>query len=148
VKIDGEEKQLDPDNFDGIVLKHDRVFCPLHGEPFRAQYPKGVPIFTVKAFQTATGIEGVWSKAKELTGLAEPQVKALELVFDLKPICCWLSKGQLHALYVEANIGTARRCQVCNRKGLGTEYKTQQRDYSHLCFGCVCSASATSFNVQ
>jgi hypothetical protein len=142
---------LDPNNFDGVVMTHERMFCPLHGEPFRAQYPKGVPIFMVKAFQIATGLESIWDEARRLSNTPEgesPHVKALELVLDVRPACCRVSRRQLFDLYVEAQIGSLRRCRACNRKKLGTPYQTRARAFDHLCFECVCSASETPQHVQ
>ncbi len=146
-----DDKPIDPENFDGIVLDHKRASCPLHGEVFRAQWPKGLPIFMVKAFQLATGIDSVWAEARRIHGIPEGEdidVKKLEAVFDLKPICCRITRAQLLELYIDARIGTLRRCRVCNRKKLGVPYKTQEQDFEHLCFECVCSASSTNPNLH
>jgi hypothetical protein len=134
-----------------IVLDHRRSLCPLHGEPFRAQWPLGFAIFMVKGFQAVTAIDGIWDEARRLHGLAadaDLDPKKLELVFDVRPICCRLSKQALRGLYVDCAIGVTRRCRVCNRKALGTEYKSQQQDFAHLCFDCVCSASSTPQGVH
>ncbi len=142
---------FDPDRFDGVVLKHERVFCLLHGEPFRARYPTGVPIFMVEGFRLVTTNESAWVDARRIAAVpegAEVPVKLLEAALDLRPICCRLTRVQLLDLYLDTKVGTLHRCRACNRKRLGTPYETQQQKFSHLCFECVCSASATPVHVQ
>lgn len=148
---DPKPNDFDPNNFNGIVLDHKRALCQLHGEPFHARWPLGFAVFMVKGFQAATAIADIWEEARRLHGLAadaDLDAKKLELVFDVRPICCRVSREALRALYVDCAIGVTRRCSVCNRKGLGTVYRSQQQDFAHLCFNCVCTASSTPQGVH
>lgn len=148
---DEQKPPIDVNNFDGIMLTQARMCCSLHGEPFRAQYPKGVPIFMVHSFQMVTAIPGIWEEARRIAGAApdtELHPKTMEAVLDVKPICCRLTRKQLFDCYIESKVGTMGRCRVCHRKGIGTEYKTATQFFAHLCFECVCSASSSPQDVH
>jgi len=142
-------KDFDPATFDGPILTRERTLCPIHGEPFREKWPAGWPIFSVRAFQELTGIDGIWEEARRRAGLAEGTdvpPKAMELVLDARPACCRFSPQRLLALYEEAKIGVVRRCKMCGVKRLGTPYKATNAPiggWSHVCFLCVVHASAT-----
>ena len=121
-------------------FKH--VFCPMHGEPLRTTWPQGYPIFSVKAFQLLAGNPKVVDDCRRLHGLAEDapidNVKMLEPVFELKQMCCRLTKDQLMAMYVETRVGVNRRCRVCGKKRLGAPFRAANLgELGHVCFGCV-----------
>lgn len=146
-----EERPIDPktgEPFAGIVMTHQRAVCPLYGEPFRADYPRGFLVFQVKAFQAVTAVRGIWEEANEIAGVprdADHDVRRMEAVFDRKPICCRLPKPQLVALYKEClgavNLAPRRRCSGCGEKRAGTPYRVMTplgvQEIDHMCFDCV-----------
>lgn len=144
--------EMNPEKTDAVVLKHSRLFCALHGEPFRSQWPKGFVIAMVKGFQMFTAIDGVWDEARRLHGLGadiDLIPKHLEIVMDARPICCRIARTLLLELYKETGIGTMARCKICGRKSLGTPYEaTNLGKLKHLCFDCVVTASATPQGVH
>ena len=141
-----EKKPFDPATFEGIMLEFKRVLCQVHGSPFRPAWPTGYMIFMVRAFQEVTAVPGVWDDARRLAGVPDGVAvppKAIELVLDVRPACCRLPAKKLAALYEECKIGRQARCKVCHRKAMGTPIEAANVAYSHCCFLCVASASAT-----
>lgn len=117
-----------------ILLTLERLLCARHGEPFRAQWPKGFPIFTVKAFQ-------VVASKPEIAAAVEGDVRGIERLLDEKPACCRLTSDEMLALYGDAGIGVVATCQNCRRFALGTPYSRSmpggvEKD-DHICFECV-----------
>ena len=141
-----DEKPFDPATFEGAILEFRRALCSVHGTPFRPTWPAGYPLFIVRAFQEITAIKSVWDEARKIAGLADGDnvpAKVLEKVLDARPLCCRLPPDTLAKLYEETKIGVLARCDVCHRKALGTPIKATNVTYSHCCFTCVASASAT-----
>ena len=135
-----DKHKFDPESFDGIAVTHGRLLCPRHGEPYRAQWPKGFAITAVMLMDHIFKRDDVAAEARELSGCGsdgKPEPKVIEQVLDSVPACCRVHSKQLRAIYVEAKIGTRARCEGCRRKRLGTSYLLQEREFEHLCFDCV-----------
>jgi len=132
-------------DFDGVFISSKRMYCALHGEPFRERYPMGVPIFTVKAFQIVSGLDSFTKRVSELSGkpIGELDPKLMAKALDEKPLCCWLSPDQLVGVYRECDIGVLAICNACGARRFGTRYITRAQTFKHLCFQCVSRASAT-----
>lgn len=125
-------------------LSFNRMFCSLHGEPFREQWPRGAILFQLKGLQAVLEKDG-----DDLKGLVaivkapeDPNTRGLELLLDRKPVCCRLPRDRLLALYTETGIGKKARCVSCHRKQLGTSLRSRQSDESvitipHVCFSCL-----------
>ena len=141
-----KDPEMNPATTTAIVLLHNRVCCPVHGEPFRAEYPKGYPTFMIKSFQEVTVVPGLWDECKRLTGKEEPTAKDLEAVFDVKPICCRLPVAKLVEVYEDCGIGKVARCDVCRVKRKGTPITASNVSYKHCCFMCIATASETPHN--
>lgn len=127
-------------------LGFSRMFCALHGEPFRAEWPKGAIIFQL------TGLREVLDEnAEELASLMlptdEPDAagpRSVERLLDRKPMCCRLKRERLVELYTGAAIGRKARCVACHKKQLGTSLLTRPDPRSsetvvipHVCFRCL-----------
>lgn len=144
-------KKLEEPHPDAVQLDADRIACGLHRLPFRARWPLGFAIFTVRAFQEVTALDGIWDEAKSLLdaaarialGDAPLGPRALEPVLDKRPACCRFSAAQLAALYAETNIGAMNICSVCGLYALGTPINATNQHLAHLCFVCMSRASAT-----
>lgn len=137
---------MDPKTFAGVVLDHRRVLCAVHGEPFRAEYPRGYAVFMVEAFRAYAALDGTLEEARRLSGTpdgADVPVKAMELALDIKPACCRLPRAALVAVYERCGLGVTKRCKACGRKAKGTPISAVNATYSHLCFSCVAGASET-----
>lgn len=146
-------KAFDPATFEGIMMSTERAVCGLHALPFKDGWPRGALVFMVTAFSEATAIPGIWDEARRL-GRFGPEVetipvKALERVFDVKPICCRLSRPNLVKAYEATKVGTMARCKFCDRKGIGTPIETEQQGkIKHVCFPCLAGASSTPFHTH
>lgn len=156
-KTDDTWQKFGDENPDAVQLRHELMLCPLHGEPYRAHYPKGYPIFLVEAFRAVTEIESAWDDARRLMPDADraelgdnsPPTRAMERALAVKPACCRLDAKKLVELYTLSNVGVMRRCTCCHRKQLGTPYKTTELEIAHLCFVCVTTRiSATDPRLQ
>lgn len=110
-----------------IDLDHKRLFCSLHGEPYRENWPRGFAIAAVELARTVLDAN--------LDVAGDP--RAVEALLDAKPACCRVGPARLRVVYETSAIGVNARCKCCRRVGLGTVYKTQERRYEHLCFVCV-----------
>ena len=118
-----------------VNLTFERMLCARHGEPFRAQWPKGYPIFMVHAFQAV-------ASKPEVAAAVEGDITGLERLLDEKPACERLTRDELLALYGDAGIGKVAECVNCKRAALGTPYSTsgpagRVTAAQHICFECV-----------
>lgn len=89
-----------------IELPHTRVICGRHGEPFRAEWPKGYALFCVNGLKAVMESE---SFTKECGG----DVDLVNGLLDQKPICCRLSPDELVSLYESCGIGHLGTCAAC-----------------------------------
>jgi hypothetical protein len=137
-------EQTDPPPIDlskALDLTVKRAACPKHGEPFRAQWPKGWAMFSVKIMSEVLmdpAFPGEWGK---LAG--ENDFRKMEAALDRKPACERVSNEFLLQLYEECGVGEMRTCSNCCRHALGTPYRTIDprtkwpREYAHICFQCL-----------
>ena len=126
-----------------IMLDFARIFCGRHGEPFRAQWPKGAIIFQIEGVQQWLSTPEV---AIEIEKLGLSFEKGVEHLLASVPLCCRLSDrsvADLLALYVRSGVGVVARCAVCREKKLGAPYKLRMNGQTttlpHACFSCVCT---------
>jgi len=130
------------DKNDTIAISIERIACPRHGEPFRANWPKGWAMFSLPLVQEILESEEVHEEIAKLEGHeGDPDHKlnprTVEQVLDIRPACCRVSPERLLKAYHESNVGTIKRCKVCGKKRSGTSYKTSLAELSHVCFECV-----------
>lgn len=158
---DDKDIKIPPELNDGkpmIVMSFSRVFCALHGEPFRPTWPKGAIIMQLRLFEQTFGVKAskdmhdkLFAEARKLCKLdddAKIDIEHMHAVMDKKPLCCRVTPGQLEKLYEESGVGTRAKCVHCHRKRLGTPYTTSNlpEPLSHLCFNCLCTqVRATPF---
>lgn len=120
----------------------EHVWCAVHGEPFRAQYPKGIGVGTMKMFETVTELDEVWERARELTGEDEPDASVIPQVLVEKRACCRVGADTLKRVYRQSGIGINGVCGFCNLFKLGTRYEIKaagaaKKELPHVCFDCV-----------
>jgi hypothetical protein len=119
---------------DVIDLPFERVLCPVHGEPFRPQWPSGYLLFALKAFEQVIAQEDFAAE----TGSDKAQIGP---ALARKPLCCRLNAMALLELYrtvqEDTRLWRYRTCEVCRQNGLGSPFRTLQRDFGHVCFGCI-----------
>lgn len=126
-----------------VEITPQRVFCPGHGEHFRAEFPKGFPITAIKMFQAATAGEGpssLWAIVKQVTGEEKPGVDGINVVTETRPLCYFVDRDTLGRLLRDSEIGRLGRCAVCSRSGLGGPYQVsvpQGIQQTWLCFECA-----------
>jgi hypothetical protein len=125
-----------------ILLSHESTFCSMHGEPFRAEWPKGSIVFQIEAMHILLMRVDLVQEVEALGGTFEHGVEA---VLKKIPACCRLTDDELLALYEKSGVGRIRRCFGCNATAKGTPYRIVDPDVDaakhveleHLCFGCV-----------
>lgn len=118
-----------------IELDPRQVICNRHGEPFREKWPSGYPLFLVRGFQTLMAQDEFQA---ELGG----DVAKFSEATRKRPICCRLGSEVLLTLLGEINNDlhiwpTARRCQVCGQRSIGSRFQTKTQSFSHMCFECM-----------
>lgn len=145
-------KRWDPDRFDGVTLDHNRALCAVHGEVFLDEWPRGYPIFMVKAFQIVAGYPSVIADARRVAGLAadaDVTPRQLGAAFDVKPMCCRLPPLQLASLIEDARHGARKHCSNCGEKRAGEAIQTSNMGrIPHLCYRCLAFASSTPQHVH
>jgi hypothetical protein len=108
--------------------------CPIHGEPFRKDWPKGYGQIAILVIETIQEDEGL---AEEAAG--DP-LRLPDLLLK-RPACERVPRGRLMKMYVDAKIGVDGTCIICGRRRLGTEYQRASRGKNvkikHVCFDCV-----------
>lgn len=127
-----------------IMLTHDRAFCPIHGEPYRADYPRGYPTAMVMLAAAVLEDDRTPRDLRALCGQTEDELagdpvlfnRQVEALLDAVPACCRIRPGKLREIYIET-VAKPARCSVCHRKGPGTPFKTVQRNFAHVCVDCV-----------
>jgi len=134
--------------FGGITLPFERILCPRHGEPFRAEWPRGYPLFAVKAIQRALEDPALQTRVNAPDRTQSPENSAIfsrnvEAALDEKPACCRMKLEQLLELYRETGLGVVAECSICGEPGEGTRYQAailseeNRIDEWHACFRCV-----------
>lgn len=117
-----------------VELTFERALCARHGEPFRARWPKGYPIFMVKAFQ-------VVASKPEIAEAVEGNISRITELLDERPMCERLTRDEMLGLYGDAGIGSMAVCDNCRRMALGTPFSRtvggQVMKDDHVCFECV-----------
>jgi hypothetical protein len=119
-----------------IQLPVKRVMCQMHGEPFRSQWPLGYAVFMTKV--TFKALE-----SEKLQRVTRGRVEQIDRALEIRPACMWVPVDTIMEAYRESGIGTIARCNVCGERVLGTSFKTQRADYSHICFGCIAENAKT-----
>ncbi len=126
----------------------ERIFCPIHGEPFHARWPAGYITFAVRGIDLLLNddpIFGAHLEEQHRAGFDGKQ--AMERLFDAVPLCCRLTDSSRLELYLKAGEATEpklfpfARCLLCHKKGNGSKYRytrngTRQH-VDHVCLRCV-----------
>src|SRR4051812_33496364 len=120
-----------------VDLVMESVVCGLHGEPFRAEWPKGYPTFAIRAFQ-------IVAESGAFLNVSEFKIARMTKTM---PLCCrikTLDPAKLVELYVEALGDKADVCSRCAEVKPGAPYKYNDPrgtggvlTLRHLCFDCV-----------
>lgn len=143
---------MDYDATKAINLTLERVWCPTHGEPLRARWPKGHLIAALfmlggppdpETRKPSGGllVEETFSAiVAARTGEKPTDAEwrgAIEATLDEIPACCRVTPEVLIAAYTAAEVSRGRRtCVLCMRPGEGTPAKTNQGSLQHVCFEC------------
>lgn len=109
--------------------------CPRHGEPFRAQWPKGFAQIIIM------GCDFIAAPQLNFTDHIKGPADIKRLLGE-KQVCCRIEPGELMVVYEKAEIGNIDLCDGCGKLGLGTPYKFTNFwgrliEKKHLCFHCV-----------
>jgi hypothetical protein len=141
---------IDPSQF--VEMTFTRMFCPVHGEPFREQWPRGAALFQLPAIAHIFGLQDFWAELdRRFPGEAsEAEFRSrVGVMFDLKPVCCRLGPAKLLEFYVwqheQGGIGRRGFCcsPHCNGTlAFGTAFKQALPNgrveiVPHICFRCV-----------
>lgn len=122
-----------------IELELDQVVCYRHGEPFRENWPRGFPSFSVKLLEIALKDDAMIQELGGDLGKVREACKRL-------PLCERVPPSVLLHLYHEVEIGKRARCVHCREIREGTPYNVTNREtgqieqQGHLCFYCVVTA--------
>lgn len=133
-----------------IEITPQRVCCPGHGEHFRANWPTGFMVFSVKAFRKITENPELWEACRKAAGLAAihqiPPV-TINLVTEHMPFCYFLERADILELLREAGTleGAAwlkhQRCDSCGIPRLAGPYSIVLDDRVEtktVCLECAC----------
>lgn len=126
-----DPRPVDPASRATPIIQPDligHVLCPVHGEPFRSQWPKGVGAI-VKLFADVFGTdEQLAEEVNATTNAAElPFEQAVLVCLARRSVCERVTPDRLIAMYAEAKIGKFDVCDVCGRPDtLGTPYRTEE----------------------
>ena len=100
-----------PEN--AINLDHTRMLCPMHGEPFRKEWPSGYPHYVVMSFQLVTALDGFWNKNE-----GETDKDYIERALSAKPTCCRIGPEAmvelLHRINEDTQTWSDGWCRYCN----------------------------------
>jgi hypothetical protein len=114
-----------------VIIDFERIFCRVHGEPFRAEWPKGYDIAYRMLFGEAV------KTAEMLIATGGDKLK-LGAELDRKPACCRVPHKALRAAYITAGVGFKAKCKRCGKFAEGSRFMSgEQVVYDHLCFGCI-----------
>lgn len=135
-----------------IELTFERMFCGIHGEPFREQWPRGAVIFQLKAFTILVEDATFWEELERRFGLDvdasdEQRHERMGKMFDVRPLCCRLGDKLVDVYvwqYENKGIGVPGFCcnPHCGSFALGAPFKQKLPDgrvdrIPHICFRCV-----------
>lgn len=136
-----------------VPLEHRHVICPAHGEPLRAEFPRGWAEFSTivatralesPALQTgAPQARRYWREDGLLWGDLPAAVGAavIRRLLEDRPACEWLRPEELLAAYMRSGIGRSGICRVCGVIRSGTPYGVVsgrgRNVIAHVCFVCV-----------
>lgn len=135
-----------------VEITPQRMVCSGHGEHFRANWPIGFMVFSVKAFQKATENPKLWDAcraAAHLSAIETINPTVINLVTEHKPLCYFLERADLIALLREAGTlegGTwlrIARCDVCGVPRFAGDYTVSYPDGNRVetvCLECACDA--------
>jgi hypothetical protein len=121
-----------------LTLAFEQMLCARHGEPFRAQWPKGYSQIIIAAMET---IQHDDSLAAECEG----DLARLPAILAKRPICCRLPVEKMLEIYEHAQIGSVCACDICRESKLGTPIRLSERNFwgrvkiktfRHVCFEC------------
>lgn len=112
--------------------------CPIHGEPFRKAWPKGIAQLTILVLETIETDPGLGDDAGG-------DVAKINDALLARPACERVPAERLWRMYLAAGIAVDDVCRLCRRRAPGTEYQraTGRRfgrkveTIAHVCFGCV-----------
>lgn len=119
-----------------IALSISRVCCPLHGEPFREEWPKGWMPFSLMLLRAALA-------TPTLIDEAEQDVNLINGALDRTPLCERVEPEVLMEAYTDCGLGRMARCDNCGvpRQGVvmlltqpGNVVPTR---LDHVCFDCI-----------
>lgn len=134
----------------------EHVWCPLHGEPFRADYPAGFPVATVQLLQAALELDDLIADAAESSpGSEAPRVEAALPALERKRACCRVTPETLLDVYRGARDDwPLELCDLCGDEAHGAPYvrdvSAEQgvagatETFAHVCFACVVGRLRTS----
>jgi len=127
-------------------MTFDRMLCLRHGEPFKAEWPSGYPSFICVGFKKYTDSGGMGKLPEDKVERA----RAMEVHFDLSPLCCRLGPDRLFDVYMEIQRDfngpwKKKLCLKCGRLQYGGPYRSSRTEHGggivltkHVCLSCVC----------
>lgn len=135
-----------------VELSAQRICCPGHGEHFRANFPVGLMVFGVKAFQKATENPKLWEACRKAAHLSDDEPippTTINLVTEQQPLCYFLERKDIIGLLREA--GTLEdatwlsiaRCDLCGIPRFAGPYSMNNMGKiltKTVCLECACDA--------
>lgn len=136
-----------------VDLSFERMFCGIHGEPFRERWPRGALIFQLAALKHVLGTQEFWDENDQrFGGKSSPDAEIphaqIEQLLDIQPLCCRLDKAKLLELYeyqhASGGIGIKSFCfaPACGAFALGAPFLQAvpgggRQRIGHVCFRCI-----------
>jgi hypothetical protein len=118
-----------------VNLEFNQVFCPWHGEPLRADWPRGYG-------QASVALFGVFAELDEVLEYTRADAHNLnEALAEFGPMCCAVGAEKMLSIYKRIGIGDFGTCDSCGNLRKGTPYRMKEpggvRSFEHVCFECV-----------
>jgi hypothetical protein len=135
-----------------VELTPQRVYCPGHGEHFRANWPTGFLTFGIHAFQKATENPKLWDacrKAADLSAIEQIPPTVINLVTEHTPLCYFLKRSDIITMLRDAGTleGAAwlriARCDLCGIPRFAGPYSIDNVGRIQtltVCLECACDA--------
>lgn len=131
-----------PTHVDGepvIDMSVGRATCPVHGEVFRKQWPKGWLLFSVPL--VAAVLQSEKFSVHVVGETQEERVAAINATLARTPACTFATDQELRKLYKECGVLTPGICQLCSMPGPGGTLRfrdvTGEREVDQVCLNCI-----------
>jgi hypothetical protein len=119
--------KIDPNDPNIIIIKPTTLVCASHGEHLRDQWPSGFMTVGISLFQAAVASPRLTREARRVAKrpIGKLQHRVLNQVFAKKPMCYFCTREEIRQAFIDADLLTKQRCDVCGHIDLAGPYTMQ-----------------------